>query len=78
MRVADKDLSGIQAEGIRRKRSTSLEVVDDLLRAVIVARDRILAWNVPLNVLGQKSTHNVGLATRVHPVLRVVQCLEHR
>ena len=61
-RVSDEGLSGMQTEGVGRESPASLEVADDLVQPVIVPRDRVVAGDVPLDVLCQKGTHGIRVA----------------
>ena len=78
MGVAYEYLSGMQAQRVRRQRSTPVEVIDDLVYPVVVAGDCVFARNVPLDLIGQQCSHSIHLTSGVHGVLRIVQRLQDR
>jgi hypothetical protein len=67
--VADEEFPGMKLQRVGRECPPAPEVVHDFVDPLIRAGDRVLAGNVPFDVLSEQGSDQVGVAARIHRVL---------
>ena len=51
--IANEKLPGVKSQRVSCELAAALEVIDDFLDPAIDASNRVMAWNVPFDVVGE-------------------------
>jgi hypothetical protein len=67
--IANEKLPGMESQRISGEVTAPLKVIDDFPDPAIHAGNRVIARDVPFDVVGEQSPHRVDLASCVHHIL---------